>query len=193
MAPTSLTCNGLLGHRSLRTTQIYTRTTIAEIKATHASPSRPEQGGHAYKPAIGRRGNRCFTERPAMKLDELLHRFQGDLQIRNYSARTVSDYGYNLGLLFQFLDQRQITDIQSVTPATLADFQRWIYYQPTKQGTPRGVVNQNGILAAVKSLCRFLKIEGYLATQSRRGHRVCPPAAQPAPERPHAPGGQAHH
>jgi integrase/recombinase XerD len=26
----------LLGHRSLRTTQIYTRTTIAEIKATHA-------------------------------------------------------------------------------------------------------------------------------------------------------------
>ena len=38
-----------------------------------------------------------------MKLDELLHRFQADLQIRNYSARTVSDYGYNLGLLFQFL------------------------------------------------------------------------------------------
>ena len=50
-----------------------------------------------------------------MKLDELLHRFQGDLQIRNYSARTVTDYGYNLALLFQFLEQRQITDIQSVT------------------------------------------------------------------------------
>ena len=26
----------LLGHRSLRTTQIYTRTTITELKATHA-------------------------------------------------------------------------------------------------------------------------------------------------------------
>jgi integrase/recombinase XerD len=99
-----------------------------------------------------------------MKLDELLHRFQSDLQIRNYSARTVSDYGYNLGLFFHFLEQRQISDIQSVTPGTLADFQRWIYYQPTKQGTPRGVVNQNGILAAVKSLCRFLKVEGYLST-----------------------------
>jgi site-specific recombinase XerD len=104
-----------------------------------------------------------------MKLDELLHRFQGDLQIRNYSARTVTDYGYSLGLLFQFLDQRQITDIQSVTSATLADFQRWVYYQPTKQGTPRGVLNQNGILAAVKSFFRFLKVEGYLAADPAEG------------------------
>ena len=104
-----------------------------------------------------------------MKLDELLHRFQGDLQIRNYSARTVTDYGYNLALLFQFLEQRQITDIQSVTSATLADFQRWVYYQPTKQGTPRGVLNQNGILAAVKSFCRFLKVEGYLAADPAEG------------------------
>ena len=53
-----------------------------------------------------------------MKLDELLHRFQSDLQIRNYSARTVSDYGYNLGLFFHFLEQRQISDMQSVTPVS---------------------------------------------------------------------------
>lgn len=99
-----------------------------------------------------------------MKPDELLHQFQGDLQIHNYSPRTVTDYGYNLGLLFRFLAQREITDIQSVTSATLADFQRWVFYQPTRQGNARGVVNQNGILAAVKSFCHFLKIEGYLAS-----------------------------
>jgi len=104
-----------------------------------------------------------------MKLDELLHHFQDGLQIRNYSARTVSDYGYNLGLLFRFLDQRQISDIQSVIPATLAEFRRWVYYQPTKQGTPRGVVNQNGILAAIKSFCHFLKTEGYLARDPAEG------------------------
>jgi integrase/recombinase XerD len=104
-----------------------------------------------------------------MKLDELLHRFQDDLQIRNYSARTVSDYGYNLVALFRFLGQRQIADIQSVTQATLVDFQRWVYYQPTKQGTPRGVVSQNGILAAVKSFCHFLKTEGYLARDPAEG------------------------
>ena len=99
-----------------------------------------------------------------MNLDELLHRFQGDLQIRNYSARTVTDYGYHLGLLRQFLDQRQVTDIQAVTTETLIDFQRWVYYQPTRRGTPRSVLNQNGILAAVKSFFRFLKVEGVLAS-----------------------------
>jgi integrase/recombinase XerD len=48
----------LLGHRSLRTTQIYTRTTIAEIKATHqkAHPEARGRKGHVYKPAIGREG-----------------------------------------------------------------------------------------------------------------------------------------
>jgi len=50
----------LLGHRSLRTTQIYTRTTVAEIKATHAQ-AHPEarakgRGNHAYEPAIGKEG-----------------------------------------------------------------------------------------------------------------------------------------
>lgn len=99
-----------------------------------------------------------------MNLDELLHRFQGDLQIRNYRARTVTDYGYHLALLRQFLDQRQVTDIQAVTTETLIEFQRWIYYQPTKRGTPRSVLNQNGILAAVKSFFRFLKVEGVLVS-----------------------------
>jgi len=98
-----------------------------------------------------------------MKFQQLLHAFQSDLQLRNYSARTVSDYGYNLRLLFQFLEQRQVAEIQSLTPAMLADFQRRIYYQPTRRGTPRGVVSQNGVLAAVKSFCRFLKAEGHLA------------------------------
>lgn len=79
------------------------------------------------------------------------------------AAATVSDYGYSIGLLLRFLDQRQITDNQSVTASTLADFQSWVYYQPTRQATPRGVVNQNGILAGVKSFCRFLRVEGYLA------------------------------
>ena len=104
-----------------------------------------------------------------MKLDELLHRFQGDLQIRNYSTRTVTDYGYSLALLLRFLEQRAVTDIQSVTAATLTEFQRWIYYQPTKRGAARGVLNQNAILAAVKSFCRFLKAEGILSADPAQG------------------------
>jgi len=88
--------------------------------------------------------------------------YLGYLQIRNYSARTVSDYGYNLGIFTRYLEQKTITDIQSISTTVLTEFQRWLFNQPTKRGTARGAVNQNGILAAVKSFFRFLKHGGYL-------------------------------
>jgi integrase/recombinase XerD len=97
-----------------------------------------------------------------MSFDELLTKFLGWLQIRNYSPRTVSDYGYNLGSFFRFLEQKAIVDVQGITTATLTDFQRWFYYQPTKRGQARGVVNQNLVLATVKSFFRFLKNEGFI-------------------------------
>jgi integrase/recombinase XerD len=97
-----------------------------------------------------------------MNFDELLTKFLGYLQIRNYSPRTVSDYGYNLGSFFRFLEQKAIADVQGITTATLTDFQRWFYYQPTKRGQARGVVNQNLVLATVKSFFRFLKNEGFI-------------------------------
>jgi integrase/recombinase XerD len=97
-----------------------------------------------------------------MNFDELLTKFLGWLQIRNYSPRTVSDYGYNLGSFFRFLEHAAVADVQGITTATLTDFQRWFYYQPTKRGQARGVVNQNLVLATVKSFFRFLKNEGFI-------------------------------
>lgn len=50
----------LLGHRSLNTTQIYTRTTLPEIKAAHAKahPRQRRQGqpDHQFKPTTGKHG-----------------------------------------------------------------------------------------------------------------------------------------
>ncbi len=97
-----------------------------------------------------------------MKLDETMASFKNDLQIRNYSSRTVVDYGYHLLILRRYLELRHLTDLASVTTAILVEFQRWLYYEPTKLGRARGVLNQNGILAAVKALFRFLNNEGCL-------------------------------
>ncbi len=47
-----------------------------------------------------------------------------------------------------------------MTDGTVAEFQRWLYYQPTRRGAARGVLNQNAVLAALKSFFRFLKSEG---------------------------------
>jgi integrase/recombinase XerD len=97
-----------------------------------------------------------------MNLDAFITRFLGDLQIRNYSARTVQDYGLNLGIFRRFLEQRQQTDVQGLTTAALTEFQRWFYYQPTRHGVARGVGDQNRMLATVRSFFRFLKNEGVL-------------------------------
>lgn len=93
---------------------------------------------------------------------DLVRRFLDDLQIRNYRPRTVTDYGYHLGLLGAFLERRGVDDPAAITTPLLADFQRWLYYQPTKHGAARGVGNQNTVLAAVKSFMRFLRREGIL-------------------------------
>jgi integrase/recombinase XerD len=54
----------LLGHRSLRTTQIYTRVSIADVQKTHAKthPKGRSRGKSqcAYKPAIGKEGKPLF-------------------------------------------------------------------------------------------------------------------------------------
>ena len=95
-------------------------------------------------------------------IPEHLAAFADDLALRNYSARTASDYGYSLRSLATFLDQRAIADAGAITSAHLADFQRWLYLQPTRHGAARGVCNQNAVLAAVRSFFRFLKREGYI-------------------------------
>ena len=95
-------------------------------------------------------------------LNEHVAAFADDLTLRNYSPRTASDYGYSLRSLATFLDQRAIADVAAITAENLADFQRWLYHQPTKHGAARGVCNQNAVLAAVRSFFRFLRREGYV-------------------------------
>lgn len=93
-------------------------------------------------------------------MNELIHRFLEDLQVRNYSLRTIADYGYHLNLWTRFLAHQKIAELPRVVDATLAEFQRWLYYQPTRRGAVRGILNQNAVLAAIKSFFRFLKAEG---------------------------------
>ena len=83
-------------------------------------------------------------------INEHVAAFRDDLTLRNYSQRTASDYGYSLRSLATFLDQRRIADVSAITSTNLADFQRWLYHQPTKHGAARGVCHQNAVLAAVQ-------------------------------------------
>lgn len=96
-------------------------------------------------------------------MKEFVQQFLEELQIRNYSERTITDYGYHLNLWQKFLERKRMTGLSQVTDATIADFQRWLFYLPTRHGAARGVLNQNTVLAALKGFFRFLKAEGLIA------------------------------
>lgn len=102
-------------------------------------------------------------------MNELIRRFLEDLEIRNYSARTIADYRYHLQLWTRFLAQEGIQALSAVGESTLAGFQRWLYYQPTRRGGVRGILNQNAVLAALKSFFRFLRSEGCVVQDPAAG------------------------
>ena len=57
-------------------------------------------------------------------MKQLVQQFLDDLQIRNYSPRTITDYGYHLKLWLKFLQEHKITELARITESTLAEFQR---------------------------------------------------------------------
>jgi integrase/recombinase XerD len=96
-------------------------------------------------------------------LDTLSARYQQHLESLNYSPptlRTLEVYFHRFG---EFLAEAKITGLQTVTATTLADFQRWIFYQPTVRGTARTVSSQNRVLSGIRNFFKFLVREGYLA------------------------------
>jgi len=94
--------------------------------------------------------------------DLLLSRYRQQLELLNYSTRTWQTRSSYLRGFTRFLDEVKITEVQAITAPVLADFQRWLFYQPTVHGTARATVTLNRTLTAVRGFFRFLKQEGYI-------------------------------
>ena len=98
-----------------------------------------------------------------MNLDVLIHRYQQQLEILNRSPQTWRTVSVYLRQLQKFFAETKIVDVQAVTSATLADFQRWLFHEPTWKGTMRSVASQNRALSGVSGFFAFLHEEGILA------------------------------
>lgn len=98
-----------------------------------------------------------------MTTDMLLERYRSHLELKNYSSRTIVTQFAALKLLLRFLEETNQPDLATITTATLHDFQRWHFYQPTHRGVARGIAYQNRVLSTVKSLFRFLHEETIIA------------------------------
>ncbi len=93
----------------------------------------------------------------------LLERYRSYLELKNFSPRTIVTQFAALKLLVQFLEETDQPDIIRVTTATLHDFQRWHFYEPTHRGAARGIAYQNRVLSSIKSLFKFLHEESLIA------------------------------
>lgn len=98
-----------------------------------------------------------------MVSDMILERYRSHLELKNFSPRTIVTQFAALKLLLRFLAETNQPDIAAATTATLHDFQRWHFYQPTHRGAARGIAYQNRVLSTVKSLFKFLHEETLIA------------------------------
>jgi integrase/recombinase XerD len=96
-------------------------------------------------------------------LDLLLERYRSQLELKNFSPLTIRTQFAALQLFQRFLGETNHADLTALTTATLHDFQRWHFYQPTFKGTARGIAYQNRVLSVIKSLFKFLHEENLIA------------------------------
>jgi len=99
----------------------------------------------------------------ATQIEILIERYRQQLEILNFSGRTITNRVMHLRRFAKFLQQQNITEVAAVTSGTLADHQRDLFYLPTSRGTARSVSYQNQAMLALRSFFRFLKAEGYVA------------------------------
>jgi integrase/recombinase XerD len=99
----------------------------------------------------------------ATQIEILIERYRQQLEILNFSPRTVTGRLVHLRRFAVFLGQQNITEVATITSGTVADHQRDLFYLPTSRGTARSVSYQNQSMHALRSFFRFLKTEGYVA------------------------------
>lgn len=113
------------------------------------------------------------TAPPApLSLDALTQRYHQHLESLNYSPDTLKTQEVYFHRFAEFLAESKISDLQTLTTTTLADFQRWVFYQPTVKGTARTVASQNRVLSGIRNFFAFLTREGYLAHNPAQALRL---------------------
>ncbi len=98
----------------------------------------------------------------ATSFDCLMERYHEHYDILNLSAWAWRSQKTYLGQFKQFLLEVGIGDLRAVTGSHLQEFQKWLFYLPTRTGTARKVTTQNRTMETVRALFRFLKQEGYV-------------------------------
>lgn len=114
-----------------------------------------------------------------MRLDEAVAEHVTWLAVHGYATGTLRTRRYYLASLVSFLDGRDVTEVHNVTPSLLDSYQRHLFHQKKRDGSPLSFLTQAQRLIPVKGLFAWLAQSGHLAFDPslslvlpKREHRV---------------------
>jgi integrase/recombinase XerD len=84
------------------------------------------------------------------------------LQVRNYSAETVTSHREALIQLISWANERELYRADSITRPILESFQRWLYRYRKKNGKPLASGTQRSRLGFIKSYFKWLCRQNHL-------------------------------
>ena len=85
------------------------------------------------------------------------------LMVRNLAKRTIEARTFMLNKFFDYLEERQVSGINTISKGLILDYQTELYQTLNKRGRPNSAGYQNSMLSVVKSFMRFLKDRDYIA------------------------------
>jgi integrase/recombinase XerD len=98
-----------------------------------------------------------------LTLETAVARHLAWLKTHNYAEATLAARGWILGLFRKWAGERGVSAVADLAPDILERYQRHLSQRPKADGWPLGSRTQRARLVPVRTFCRWLKREGYLA------------------------------
>jgi integrase/recombinase XerD len=98
-----------------------------------------------------------------LTLETAVARHLAWLKAHHYAEATLSARAWILGLFRQWADERGVSAVADLAPEILERYQRHLSQRPKADGWPLGSRTQRARLVPLRTFCRWLKREGYLA------------------------------
>ena len=92
-------------------------------------------------------------------IGEMVSSYPEHLAVAGYAATTITARRYHLAGLCEFLADRDVSEIEQVTPALLASYQRHLFVHRSAAGTPLSFRTQAQRLIALKGFFAHLAAE----------------------------------
>ncbi len=97
-----------------------------------------------------------------MKTTDAVANYLTWFEVHGYSKGTLRARRYYLASFLSFLDEREVFDVESISPSVLDSYQRHLYHQKKANGLPLSFRTQAQRLIPVKGLFAWLARTGEL-------------------------------